>query len=546
MFKKAFHTKPQSQVRSSDRRKLRSELIAAYPNASESLVADLLPTDTGRDVTQAKLVAHSGAQWTLYSVDGQPVLFRDLDGRLVPTVYSLWKIPGMLPLVHTHGPVLQKLFDGADLMLPGVVVPPQGFGHFQYGDVAAIAVRGNPLPMAVGTMAVSAADIGKNSELRGKAVHVLHTFGDKLWEHGDRSEPPEMEEMDEILESALLTALKVRLPNDPKTLPMTSSELYSAYILPSRPRGTLLDIKYSSFKKLGKFLKAMEKRGLIKLKERGGETLLVSVNRQHPHIVEFDAPKKLAGDEKLQKEGLAGLVGAPAETGGNAVGTQGSGAAKLTGPVSVIELYKPLQKELPLFQHVEHSKNSFYTLADLRNLINDYATLHSLVDRSNPRMIKIDPHLADSLLKREEYTTIDYLPRDVLVQRLVDRMQAFHELKAPGLTEGEIRKGVPKPIVIHLEKRGGNKCITRIVGMEAFGIGADQLAACLKIRCASSTSVTPIPGKTTTVFHEVMVQGTKSKDVCAVLEKEFGIPFTGSGTSRFVEVTQKAAKKGGK
>lgn len=35
----------------------------------------------------------------------------------------LWKIPNMLPTFYTYGPVSQKLITGADLMLPGIIIP---------------------------------------------------------------------------------------------------------------------------------------------------------------------------------------------------------------------------------------------------------------------------------------------------------------------------------------------------------------------------------------------------------------------------------------
>ncbi|TPX61445.1 hypothetical protein PhCBS80983_g01088 [Powellomyces hirtus] len=607
MFKKAFHTKPQSQVRSSDRRRLRTELLAEFPGATEEAVQELVPVKEGKDggeVSVSKFIAHSGEQGTLYSVDGQPILWKDLDDCIYPTVYTLWKIPGMLPTIVTHGPVLQKLFDGADLMLPGVVVPVEGFGNFQYGDLAAVTVRGSLIPMAVGTMATSSDAIKENGyAMRGKAIHVLHTFGDQLWAHGDKSEPPEFleygdtsgswsevsydpsaatspatellqsveslstddgasigspkavvqkptpqkedtiavsqsttAEMDHVLEEALFTVLKSRLPDDPKILPMTSSLLYSSYILPSRPLGTHLDIKHSSYKKVGKFLKAMEKRGLMKLKERGGETILMSVNRQHPQILDFAAPPKVAGDGSPTKDVSASTNGTDGAT--HASRNAPNGKTPGGAVMSIIKLYKASAKQERLFEEIGRSKDTLYTAADVRETINEYATSKKLVDPKNPRLVRMDPYIVDAILNKDEYNTIDYLERDAIVTRLMQKMQPFHELRAPGL-EPEFRKGSPKSIQIIVEQRQGRKSVTRLSGMEAFLINPEDLAGHLKIRCASSTSVTPLPAKAnTTPFYEVMVQGSKVKEVCAVLEKEYGVPFTG-GNSRFVEILRR-------
>ncbi|TPX63855.1 hypothetical protein SpCBS45565_g06320 [Spizellomyces sp. 'palustris'] len=661
MFRKPFHTKPQSHLRSSDRRKLRAELLAAYPVISEEVVADLIPTKEGKDgggeVISAKFVTHGGEQGVLYVVDGQPILWKDLSGCIFPTVYTLWRIPNMLPTIMTHGPVLQKLFDGA-----GVIIPAEGFGDFAYGDVAAVTVRGSPyvyptlsltpststscissiemlivlewIPMAVGTMTVSSADIKKSRyEMRGKGVKIMHTFGDYMWAHGNKSEPPELDfveggysfcedilfkgrrftgflavgdadtsgswteleynpsgastpmanetlpasmqnlnldegvhgaseqnteeaaakgtdtevkmspaEMDQLLEQALFTVLKSRLPEDPKAFPMPSSLLYSNYIVPCRPRGTLIDIKQSSYKKVGKFLKAMEKRGLIKLKERGGETMLMSVNRQHPQIIEFTAPRKVAGDEKPAKpEGPADGLRSPTDS------SKTNGKSGTAEVISAVELYKASAKECRLFEEIGASKDALFTAADLRVAVTEYTEMKNLIDRANPRMIKIDAILCDAVLEKDEYQSVDYLPRDGILQRLTERMQPYHELHLPN-REPEIRKGTVKPIQITVEQRQGRKTVTKVVGIERFGIDPEQLAGSLKVRCASSTSVTPIPGKANAApLYEVMIQGSKVKEVCSVLEKEYGMPFTGGKgsavSSRFIEVVDKTKKK---
>lgn len=50
-------------------------------------------------------------------------LFFDVEGRgnFYPTVYALWHLPDMVRAVNVHPPVSEFIFNGADLMLPGVV-----------------------------------------------------------------------------------------------------------------------------------------------------------------------------------------------------------------------------------------------------------------------------------------------------------------------------------------------------------------------------------------------------------------------------------------
>ncbi|KAI8998182.1 hypothetical protein BC832DRAFT_535091 [Gaertneriomyces semiglobifer] len=591
MFRKPPHVKSQSPLRSSDRRKLRADLQASFPHVG-SRAADLIPVkeskDAGGEVATAKFVAHGGEQGILYLVDGQPLFWRDLDSRLWPTVYALWKVPDMVSTLITHGPVMQKLFDGADLMLPGVITPQGGFPDFKYGEIMGVIVRGNPFPLAIGSAMVSKDNL-QSSEMRGKGIRVAHTYGDTLWALGDKSDPPaeadyaeiaesdasgswiEVEtdpsgaatpaesivedsqellqnvlatqeaeptltpaEMDELLETSLLTALKTRVYEDPKSLPMVSSLLFSNYITPCRPRGTALDVRHSSYKKVGKFLKAMEKRGWLKLKDRNGELTLVSVNFSHPQIVGFVPPKKVAGDEKPKAEHTDNSTGPSASNKGEKKGDV----------VSVTDLYRAKEKQLRLVQEMGGGKDSLFRNCDLHELVNGYAKRESLANPQNPRLVKIDSILCDAVLSKDEYNSVDFLPRDEIIKRLAERMDYYHEMKIPGQQE-EILRGKVKPMEVVVEQRQGRKTVTRISGMERYGIDAEELAAMLRVKCASSTSVTPLPGgksASSAKLCEVMVQGSKIKELSALLEKEAGIPFSG-GKSRFVNIVQKTKGK---
>ena len=49
-------------------------------------------------------------------------------------------------------------------------------------------------------MAVHAEELQENA--KGKAVHVLHTFGDSLWDMGCKPEPPDSFEMSPVSDTA--------------------------------------------------------------------------------------------------------------------------------------------------------------------------------------------------------------------------------------------------------------------------------------------------------------------------------------------------------
>nr|XP_034979559.1 eukaryotic translation initiation factor 2D isoform X2 [Zootoca vivipara] len=112
-----------------------------------------------------------------------------MEKRLYPTVYTLWSHPHLLPAFSTWPPVLHKLAGGADLMLPGVVVPSYGLPQVDRGTLCAITLVGNSAPVAIGIATMSSAEMVA-AGMKGKGFTVLHTYMDHLWEFGDKSCPP--------------------------------------------------------------------------------------------------------------------------------------------------------------------------------------------------------------------------------------------------------------------------------------------------------------------------------------------------------------------
>jgi len=70
-----------------------------------------------------------------------------------------------------------------------------------------------------------------------------------------------------------------------------------------------------------------------------------------------------------------------------------------------------------------------------------------------------------------------------------------------------VKKGAVKNISISMEDRmGGRKHVTHVVGVESFGLSADELGAEAQRKFKTSCSVTKLPGKTET-SKEISLQG---------------------------------------
>ncbi|GAU26594.1 hypothetical protein TSUD_267090 [Trifolium subterraneum] len=179
MFKKAVEAKSQQRLSGADRKKLKRTVKDKFPRASDSDLDTLLPPKVEITVAKFQTRVH------VYAVEGGFPVFFDIDGRgsdIFPTVYALWMVPDLLPaFILKGGEVSRYVIGGADLMFPGILVPPEGLPSFAAGETWAVKVPENPAPIAVGSTTVSSAEALK-AGLRGKALRITHYYRDLLWE----------------------------------------------------------------------------------------------------------------------------------------------------------------------------------------------------------------------------------------------------------------------------------------------------------------------------------------------------------------------------
>jgi translation initiation factor 2D len=276
-------------------------------------------------------------------------------------------------------------------------------------------------------MAAPSSEIKVRSGMKGKAVHIIHVYEDYLWAMGDKSGPPELQdisddeyeeeeeaeevapeeekeapivqtstasnqeeqkkqltttEIDEWLKKSLYHCLvyKIKAENASSVLPISASSLYSAYIMPCRPTdvGTEIDIKKSSWKKLQKFLKAMEKAGLLKTKEQRGETMLISVNYSHPSLQDLHKYKTMEAQ-------AAKVAAKPAPQQKQPQQSQQQ-QQKDSNQAEIQEIFKPLGIQMiKFFEEAKHDKDGTYTIPEVRAVIADYIKIHELVDLQNQK-----------------------------------------------------------------------------------------------------------------------------------------------------------------
>ncbi|XP_016830506.1 eukaryotic translation initiation factor 2D isoform X7 [Cricetulus griseus] len=505
---------------------------------------------------------------------GNPILF-ELEKNLYPTVYTLWSYPDLLPAFTTWPLVLDKLVGGADLMLPGVVVPPTGLPEVQQGDLCAIALVGNRAPVAIGVAAMSTAQM-LASGLKGKGFSVLHTYQDHLWKSGDKSSPPAIaplavnptdsneekvdlslqgnlscltlegeeenrkvhhpeasedtssgaqsqdcvdgkplqEQMDELLHQCFLHALKSRVKK--ADLPLLTSTLLGSHMFSCCPKGQQLDIKKSSYKKLSKFLQHMQQEQIVQIKELSkGVESIVAVDWRHPRITSFVIPEPSLTSQTVQ---------------------EGS-REQPYHPPDIKSLYCVPANMTQLFQESGHKKGNALEGSEVRRIIIDYAKKNNLVDADNRNLVKLDPILCDCILEKNEQHVVMKLPWDCLLTRCLQNMQPAYQVTFPG-QEPILKKGKLCPIDITLAQKACNKKVTVVRNLETYGLDPCSVAAALQLRCQASTIVSPAPGAKDSL--QVQIQGNQIHHLGQLLLEEYRLP------GKYIQGLEKAPKPGKK
>ncbi|KAK8054774.1 hypothetical protein PG993_000001, partial [Apiospora rasikravindrae] len=261
MFKKRPEIKNLSPLRSSDRRKLADQIIKDYdipvPSSSSSssepaLAAEDAPSASSSSQPAATLSSlrnsllpdsTSSARFTTTSGPNHSLLIGTIyvgahpgqDERIlwfqvgkapkmIPTVYTLWQNPNIVPLLHTPDFVVeQKLSHGSDLMIPGLVKSRGATwdARAKKGAVVAVAgLRRDTVPMWVGTCDVDVSRLG--NDLRGQkgvAIKGLHWAGDEVWSwrplgSGGREAPDALEGWQGLMEDMTSAVKDMKLDDD--------------------------------------------------------------------------------------------------------------------------------------------------------------------------------------------------------------------------------------------------------------------------------------------------------------------------------------------
>lgn len=279
-----------------------------FPDLSETEFYNIFPKKEAVNIITT--ITGSDDVVYIYTVRNIPIAFEHI-GILFPTIFLLWRYPNLVPTLTTYPYVVKFIYGGADLKIEGVLHPPGGYKDFKEGVAACVNHTNNSAPVAVGITTASSIQV-KSSSGSGKCLKVLHFYGDKLCQLnkveysipslgklpeflkkptkeefppleklqlGDagsvnisESKPEDdgnapstssstsvdtvmPEDMNYLLHHKMLTVLKY---TKSYKLPILSSTFYKL-MKDACSEGENLDVKKSTYKKIGKFLAEMQK-----------------------------------------------------------------------------------------------------------------------------------------------------------------------------------------------------------------------------------------------------------------------------------------------
>lgn len=339
-------------------------------------------------------------------------------------------------------------------------------------------------------------------------------------------------DMDAKILEAFLNCLIMSLTDE--DLPIENANLWNNHVLPCRPHDSTVDLKYSSYKKLGKFFSSMDKLGFITYKEaskKSSTPQITAIHRKNQKISDWEptisAPISKESDDK-EKPTLKHDV------------TQE--IVNLCKPDSLLKKYLNVPPNVEFIRHEEMEKG-----------IRDFLKKANLLQKDSiivSEALKDDFHinLDDDDDEADENKDEDQIKEDKTKEEEVNKKEKkkatksaiptikltkFMQLLSKHLTyvykiidlktKKEITKqGKFEGITVYAEK-AHNKFITRIAGLGVYGINLDSLLTEWQIKFATSGTIHEAVLNKAHI-KEITLQGTFPDEIKEYLNIVLKIP----------------------
>lgn len=585
MFKKDPQPKPSSNIKSSERRGLLANVCKEYGINKEELSKETELKIVPSTIKQAIYQSVQGHKGTIYfDSDEKPVWFKTRDSPLYPTIYTMWQVGGILPIILTNNHVIEKLTTNANLMLPGSIPPfdPRA----TRGALVGIASYQTPTVVkAIGHCSLNLTQFDNVQGRQGTAVTVIHVIEDELFKlydndveaptsvepylpsaydslnktiralYGEDDDGDEEEEEDDNEEEQHEASSDN--PENGTEPPAQEEEVNdiaeqeggddSTEELSESVEELLLDDIDNFF--IRAFIQLVKLNPKIELPISASQLMgqyilknLPKMDAKYCNVKRTSWKKSAKFLKALEKQKYVLLKGkgddvsvvaitVPPETIANFVThktnepKKGSGTTPskkdLDKKISVVSLYKPTSKTRMVYNKLDKDFQKLYNQAELKEVINSYITVAGLVDKLKPKFVNVDEHLKSATGIKEEQVT-----RDKIVNPFTGSHSPHYAILKPGETTISpklVHKGTPPKIKILTHTVLGRKKVTTVVDFEKFFIKPNTLAEDLKNKCSGSTSVGNCVHNPN--LTEVMVQGPHGPTIIEYLKSK-GVPIS--------------------
>lgn len=589
MFKKPFKVKSNTRLKGSDTKKLKLSIIKQYPILSEESLSTLIPNK--EVIFSVKVIVHSGEIVVLYCVQKLPIIF-EVDDIMFPTVYMLWNFPDLLPTFTTHPQVFGAISSGADLMLPGVVLPGEisikSYGKLEKGDRVAVNLTSNIAPIAVGKAALSSFDMYMSAK-RGKCVNVLHFYGDTLSNYGSTLPIPELGSVNfcEQLSEASREADSVQENISNLTLDQETDSISTLVehnvdenLEEAKEKFSVADDKLKCIEfddpteptsntengeeNVDELLMYCFLKSLKTTVKKSALPLLASTFYKQ-HILACCPTGKNLDIKKTTYKKLSNFLNKVAEMNVISLETVSKGVQSISGIAFDHELFKefdekyyyfeqlgnnddkqsslsnkpvvPEVKEkhtvtaavLPLFSLYLNKKGDSLSLESIRKCVTDYVRVQNLKDNENKKFVKLDKLLKDIVGGDKDSVTWD-----ILINGIVCKMGHSYELSSGESKPATVVKGKLQPIDIQVGTRVGNKKVTLVSNLELYGINVNEFSQECQHGVGASTTINNVPGAKSA---QVQIQGNQVIFVNKLLTEKYSIQ------KRFIRGLENAPKR---
>ena len=343
---------------------------------------------------------------------------------------------------------------------------------------------------------------------------------------------------EDVLHSAVCKALSTLSVK--KDLPMRMATFYARHVILNRPEGTTIELKQTKYKKFGSYVAEKVECGLLSVgkdEQKDPFGMLVGYDRRHADVQAFVESSSSNGTEVVQ--------------GTNAAGSSQKKLA-LTELycipnhfISLLRLDPEQVKGKNAASAVRRNKGTL-TLKEIRDILEDYIAREELVKPENRDQVVLDGPLTDALFKAKKGqqatgTFPTSLSRREVTNKWKSRLEpAYALVELPGNVIVDLGRGKPPLVTIEVSRRQSNKFITKVTGLEKFGIAPPALAKDIAQRFACATSTEPSGNSNGSL--QVLIQGKLSIELKALLIGDASITTHGGAKNSSYSIPKSAVE----